>query len=46
MKELWIILALMFIVMTLGMVDVRLSFTDGSEFEYTGWLTYLINLFD
>ena len=30
MKILWILLALVFIILTLGIVDVEMSFTDGS----------------
>lgn len=38
MKTLWITLAVMFIVATLGFVDVEMDFTDGSRFTYKGWL--------
>lgn len=42
MKGLWITLAVMFIVVTLGIVDVEMTFTDGTKFTYKGWL----HLFD
>lgn len=37
MKILWILLALIFIILTLGIVDVEMNFTDGSFFHYRGW---------
>ena len=37
MKILWIFLALIFIILTLGIVDVEMSFTDGSFFRYHSW---------
>lgn len=42
MKELYILLAIMFIIATLGIVDVKISFTDGTKFTYKSWL----HLFD
>lgn len=42
MKTLWITLAIMFIIVTLGIIDVKLKFTDGTSFIYQGWL----HLFD
>lgn len=38
MKALWITLAIMFIVVTLGIVDVEMSFTDGTRFRYRSWI--------
>lgn len=38
MKALSITLAVIFIIMTLGFVDVQLEWTDGSSFKYRGWL--------
>jgi hypothetical protein len=37
MKIFWILLALVFIIFTLGIIDVEMSFTDGSFFRYRGW---------
>ena len=37
MKIFWILLAIVFIVLTLGIVDIEMSFTDGSSFRYRGW---------
>lgn len=37
MRTLWIALAVMFIIITLGFVDVEMNFTDGSRFRYRGW---------
>ena len=37
MKILWILLAIIFIILTLGIVDVEMDFTDGSSFRYHGW---------
>ena len=37
MKILWILLALVFIILTLGIVDVEMNFTDDSFFRYRGW---------
>lgn len=41
-KAIVIILAIMFIILTLGFADVEIKFTDGSKFAYKGWL----HLFD
>lgn len=38
MKAFWITLAVMVVVVTLGMVDVEMRFSDGTEFIYHGWL--------
>ena len=43
MKYIWIILALLFIVITLGILDVELTFTDGSIFRYRSWLHLFID---
>lgn len=37
MRTLWITLAVMFIIITLGFVDVEMDFTDGSKLTYKGW---------
>ena len=37
MKAIWIMLAIIFIVVTFGIVDVEMSFTDGTRFTYKGW---------
>lgn len=37
MKIFWIFLALIFIILTLDIIDVEMSFTDGSSFRYRGW---------
>ena len=37
MKVLCIMLAVKFIVVTLGFVDVKITFTDGMYFKYRGW---------
>ena len=42
MKELYILLALVFIVLTVGFVDVKLKFSDGTHFTYTGWSHWII----
>lgn len=42
MKIFWILLALVFIIFTLGIIDVEMSFTDGSSFRYRGWLHLFI----
>lgn len=38
MKILWILLALVFIILTLGIIDVEIGFTDGSHITYHSWL--------
>lgn len=38
MKAFWITLAVMTVVVTLGMVDVEMRFSDGTKFTYRGWL--------
>ncbi len=42
MKEFYIMLAILFIVCTLGLVDIRLKFSDGSKFEYKGLISRII----
>lgn len=37
MKKISITLAMVFIVITLGFVDINLKFSDGAEFNYKGW---------
>ena len=37
MKIFWIFLALIFIILTFGIIDVEMNFTDGSFFRYHGW---------
>ena len=37
MKIFWILLALVFIILTLGIIDVEMNFTDGSSIRYRGW---------
>lgn len=41
MKILWILLALVFIIFTLGIIDVEMNFTDGSFFRYRGLISRL-----
>ena len=38
MRTLWIALAEIFIIITFGIVDVEMDFTDGSRFRYRSWL--------
>ena len=38
MKAIWIMFAVIFIIATLGIVDVEMDFTDGSRFRYRSWL--------
>lgn len=38
MKRLYMLFAIIFIVLTLGFVDLEMEFTDGSTFKYHGWL--------
>lgn len=38
MKALWIMLAVMFVIVTLGIIDVEMSLTDGTKFTYKSWL--------
>lgn len=33
----------LFILLTLGAVDVKVSYSDGAELEYTGWITRILN---
>ena len=33
----WILLATVFIILTLGFVSVEMEWTDGSRFRYRGW---------
>ena len=37
MKIFWILVSIIFIILTLGIVDVEMDFTDGSSFRYRGW---------
>ncbi len=38
MKTLWIALAVMFIIATLGIIDVEIGFNDGTRFAYHSWI--------
>ena len=38
MKGLSIFIAIVFIILTLGFVDVEIGYSDGSKFVYHGWL--------
>ena len=42
MKALWITLAIIFIIITLGIIDVEMSFTDGTRLTYKSWLHLII----
>ena len=37
MKTIYILGAVTFIICTLGFVDVKLKFSDGTKFNYDGW---------
>ena len=37
MKVFCILLAIIFIIATLGFVDVKITFADGTYFKYSGW---------
>lgn len=37
MKALYIILAIIFIILTLGFIDIEIKFSDGTSFAYRGW---------
>ena len=37
MRGLYITFAVIFIIATLGFVDVEMEFADGSTFKYHGW---------
>jgi hypothetical protein len=37
MKGLYIALAIIFIIVTLGFVDIGIKFSDGTSFTYRGW---------
>jgi hypothetical protein len=39
MKVIYNTLAVLFCVMTLGFVDVRIKYSDGTRFEYVGWVS-------
>ncbi len=43
MKGIYIALAIMFIIMTFGIIDVRLKFPDGTRFTYRGWTHLFID---
>jgi hypothetical protein len=38
MKFLIFLLVIMFVVVTLGLVDLEISFTDGAKITYKSWL--------
>lgn len=38
MKFLIFLLVIMFVVVTLGLIDLEISFTDGGKIKYTSWL--------
>lgn len=38
MKILSIVLALLFIIFTLGFISIEIKYSDGSRFEYKGWI--------
>lgn len=37
MKIFWLFLTIIFIILTLGIIDVEMSFNDGSSIRYRGW---------
>lgn len=37
MKTIYITLAILFIITTLGFIDVELIFSDNTSFNYKGW---------
>lgn len=37
MKELYVALAVLFIITTFGLIDVEMNFSDGTTFNYKGW---------
>jgi hypothetical protein len=37
MKELYITMAVLFIIATLGFIDIEIKFSDGTSFAYRGW---------
>lgn len=38
MKTFWLFLVIIFIILTLGIIDVEMDFTDGSHIIYHSWL--------
>jgi hypothetical protein len=38
MKMLWFMLVVIFVIITLGIVDVKISFTDGTTITHRSWL--------
>lgn len=37
MKSLYITFAVLFIIITVGFVDIGMKFSDGTAFNYKGW---------
>lgn len=46
MKIIYNILCICFCVLTLGFVNLRISYSDGTEFKWVGWITRIENLID
>ena len=44
MKLLYNIGAFLFCLITLGIVDLELKYSDGTHFKWVGWVTRLIRL--
>lgn len=45
MKILYNTYAFLFCVLTLGFIDVKIKYSDGTKFEWVGWITRLISDF-
>lgn len=43
MKFVYNFCAILFCIITLGIVDLELKYSDGTYFKWTGWITRLIN---
>lgn len=37
MKKLYITIAILFIIVTLGFIDIEIKFSDGTSFAYRDW---------
>ncbi len=43
MKIFYNTMAILFCILTLGFIDVKIKYSDGTKFEWIGWITRMIS---
>lgn len=46
MKLIYNLIAIMFVIMTLGFVNVEIKYSDGSHFKWDGWIKRIEDLWN